>query len=307
MVTAGSKLKNKLVSICILHFNRFYELINTINKIKDSTYSNFELIVVDNNSDYFDSEKLIELHNSITIKRLPQNIGIAAWNEAFRIASGDIILVLDDDSFPEATAVELAVSYFEKKPKASIIAANIFNTRLNDYETKNFNSKPDFFVGCGAFIKRDIFKKIGYFNELIFIYHHELDYCSRCYNEGIDIVFLKNIIIFHNQSKIRNTWKNTDPYISSYRFYHYFISYSIILFQRFSFRYILIYFPKWILNRIIVAFRYRYFKEFFMALNFLGKNFSIILKNRNVLKEGIQKFYRYGNTPFFDHDFFGNK
>jgi len=79
-------LKNKLVSICILHFNRFYELINTINKIKDSTYSNFELIVVDNNSDYFDSEKLIELHNSITIKRLPQNIGIAAWNEAFRIA-----------------------------------------------------------------------------------------------------------------------------------------------------------------------------------------------------------------------------
>lgn len=299
----GVKLNNPLISICILHYNRFDELINTINKIRVSSYSHYEIIVIDNHSDFNGHNKLKELNDNIISRRLPSNKGVSAWNEAFKIAQGEIILVLDDDSYPDINSIELAVRYFEQNENVDIIAANIFNTSMNDYETKNFNPKPDFFVGCGAFIKKEVFNKVGYFNKLIFIYLHELDFCARCYNANLNIVYLKDIIIYHAQNQIRETWKNSNPYKSSFRFYHYFISYSIFLLQRFNLTFILLYLPKWIINRIIVAVRFKYFREFFRALYFLLKNFLRITKNRSALKLKVQKFYRNGNIPFLDHDF----
>jgi len=292
-----------LVTVNILSYNRKDELRNTLKKVYEQDYKNIEIIVVDNASSDGTHEMVKSEFPEVKLIQLEKNIGIAGWNKGFEIAKGDYVLVLDDDSYPEVHTIELAISSFNNK-EISIIAANIFNTRMKDYETKDFNLRPNFFVGCGVFIKRDVIKKVGFFNELIFIYLHELDYCLRCYDKGINIIFQKDIIILHKQNEIRETWKNTNPYKTSFRFYHYLISYSIILIQRFGIRYVLIYLPKWILNRTIVAFRYNYFRELFKGLLFLIKNYEIIIENRIVLKEDIQKFYRYGNIPLLDRDYF---
>ena len=61
------------VSVIIPTFNRFKYLLNTINSVKEQTYSNIEIIVVNDNSkekEYYDYDW--EMHN-IKILHLAEN------------------------------------------------------------------------------------------------------------------------------------------------------------------------------------------------------------------------------------------
>ncbi|HPI36511.1 MAG TPA: glycosyltransferase [Ignavibacteriaceae bacterium] len=292
-----------LVTVNILSFNRIDELRHTLTKVYEQDYKNIEVIVVDNASSDGSPEMVEKEFPSVILIKLDKNIGIAGWNKGFEIAKGEYVLVLDDDSYPEKDATNKSITYFKKNIDVDIIAANIFNNRLKTYETNYFNENPLFFVGCGAYIRKNIINSIGYFNELIFIYLHELDYCLRVYNNNNRIVLLREVVIYHDQDLNRIYWKNNDPYRSSFRFYHYFISYSIILIQRFSYQSMVKYLTKWFFNRLIVAIRFNFLKEFFLALLFLTLNIRKITLNREVVSIQTQQFYNHGNIPLFDKDF----
>jgi len=300
-------MNNTLVSVNILSFNRKDELRNTLQKVFEQDYKNIEVIVVDNASIDGTAKMVQSDFPEAKLISLPKNIGISGWNYALEVASGDYILLLDDDSYPSADSIEKAKLFFERNKSVSIIAAKVINNNSGIIETSSFNERPNFFVGCGAFIKRDVIEKIGGFNQLIFIYLHELDYCVRCYDYGFEIRYVKNVIVYHNLSNERSKWKNEDPFKTSFRFYHYFISYSIFLLQRFYPKYIIIYLPKWIVNRFIIAISYRYFKEFFSAVFHLIKICKKIISGRRVLKETTQHFYNNGNIPFIDPEYFNKK
>ncbi len=300
-------MNNPLVTVNILSFNREDELRHTLTKVFEQDYKNIEVIVVDNASTDGSAEMVEKEFPQVKLVRLKKNIGIAGWNKGFEIAEGDYVLVLDDDSSPDKFAIERAVKIFSKKPTLGIIAAKVYNTRTNHYETSGFRKTPDFFVGCGAFIKKKVFSEIGGFNNQIFIYLHELDYSARTYAAGFKIIYDEEIIIYHNQSKIRKYGKNKDPYYSSFRYYHYSISYSIFLLTHFNTKYVVKYLLKWILNRFIVALSYSFIFDFVKFLFFLLLKSKEFLKYRNPLPLEIQKFYRYGNVAFIDRDYFKKK
>lgn len=303
----AGKLNSEIkVSICILHFNRFSELKESLGMIKKSSYSGYEVIIVDNASPYFDKDQIYHIDKSIRIVQLKSNIGVAAWNKAFEIANGEVLLVLDDDSYPDEHAIDRAIKTLNENSDVDIIAAKIINTRTGLIETEGFAGKPDFFVGCGAFIRRRVFETIGGFNELIFIYLHELDYSARAYDAGFKIKYLPEIKIYHRQSENRKYGKNRNPYFSSFRYYHYSISYSIFLLQKFYCKHIVKYLPKWFLNRLIIAVKFGFYKEFLSALLFVISKFKKIIDVRKTLKPETQKFYRYGNIPYIDQDYLRN-
>lgn len=300
-------MNNTLVSINILSFNRKDELRNTLQKVFEQDYKNIEVIVVDNASTDGTSDMAEKQYPKVKLIKLNKNIGISGWNKGFEIAKGEFVLALDDDSYPAPEAIEKAKIIFEENQSISIIAAKVINTNLGIIETNSFNERPNFFVGCGAFIKRDVIEKIGGFNQLIFIYLHELDYCARCYDYGFEVRYVKDIIVYHNLSDERSKWKNEDPFKTSFRFYHYFISYSIFLLQRFYPKYIIIYLPKWIVNRFIIAISYGYLKEFFNAVFHLITICKKIILGRQILKKTTQHFYRNGNIAFIDPEYFNRK
>lgn len=297
-------MNNPLVSVNILSFNRKDELRNTLQKVSEQDYKNIEIIVVDNASTDSTAKTVQSDFPEVKLISLPDNIGIAGWNRGFEIAEGEYILLLDDDSYPSPNTIRKAISYFENNTSISIIAAKIINTKSGFVETNEFNERPNFFVGCGAFLKKEVYKNVGGFNELIFIYLHELEYCARCYNSGFDIRYVSDIIVYHDQSPNRRKWKNDNPYRTSFRYYHYFISYLIFLLQNFNLKYIIIYLPKWIINRVLVAIVFSYYKEFFKACSHLLRIRRKILEGRKVMKTSVQKFYRNGNIPFIDKDYF---
>jgi GT2 family glycosyltransferase len=296
---------NPLVTINILSFNRRDYLKITLGKVFEQSYKNIEVIVVDNASTDATVEMVKSEFPLVRFIQLKKNIGIAGWNEGFKNAKGEYVLVLDDDSYPEDNTICEGLKKFNNN--IGIIAFNIFNTRINRSETEDFLAKPSHFIGCGALIKKSVIDKVGYFNEDYFIYYHELDYSARCYNKGFQILYVPEIRVIHNQSMLSRGDIDEDPFLSSYRFYHHFISYGIFLIQNFSPRYSVIYLLKWIINRTVVCINHNFYHEYFKAIFNLITRLPEILQNRNVLNYSVQEFYRFGNVPFIEKEIIRNK
>ena len=295
-----------LVTINILSFNRKDELKNTLIKVFEQSYKNIEVIVVDNASSDSTLEMIEQEFPTVNLIKLEKNIGIAGWNEGFKNAKGKYILVLDDDSFPDIDTIANGIEILSNKPEAGIIAFNIRNLRYNFSETKDFPLHPLSFNGCGAIIRKEVIEKVGYYNELIFIYLNELDFSARCYDCDFDIIYEDGISVFHNQSLGSRGNTNSNPFQSGYRYFHFFRSMTIFLVQYFYMKYVLIYLPKWLLNRIIICIKYNFYKEFFKAM----KDILLLLpkiSRKNVLKHEVQERYDFGNFfPLIDRDYFPN-
>lgn len=297
---------NPLVTVNILSCNRRDELKFTLTKVYEQDYKNIEVIVVDNASKDGSPEMVESEFPSVKLILLEKNIGIAGWNEGFKVANGEYVLVLDDDSYPDKNTIFSGIDILKNKPKVGIVAFNIQNTRFNFSETKDFLLNPLSFNGCGALIKIGVIHEIGYYNELIFIYLNELDYSARCYNKGYSIKYVKEIFVFHNQSPNSRSVKIKDPFKSDYRYYHFFMGMMLFLIQYFDLRYTLVFTSKWMLNRLLICIRYNYYQEFFRAVKDVIKVLPRISR-KNILNYDIQSHYNFGNFfALVDRDYFPN-
>lgn len=292
-----------LVSVNILTYNRKSELRNTLNKVYEQDYKNIEVIVVDNASSDGTEEMLKNEFPQVAVIRLDKNIGAPGYNYGFERASGEYILILDDDSYPLEGAIKKGLETISEDEKTGIIAFNVFNTRYKVTETKSFEKFPFSFIGCGALIKKSLLDTIGYYSKDYFLYHNELDLSARAYNAGFNIVYLKEAAVIHNQSELSRGDKPVDPLISKFRYYNMFVSYSIFILQNFDMRRVITEEFKWIINRLIICLKFPYLTVFLKALFFLKKNLLDIMSRRKVLRPEVQKLY-YKKIPFVERDFF---
>ena len=83
------------VSIIIPHYNNFPILDQCLKSLENITYSNVEIIVIDNNS-YDDSfQKVKNNYKNIILKKSPKNLGYAGGcNLGVSFATGDYLLFL---------------------------------------------------------------------------------------------------------------------------------------------------------------------------------------------------------------------
>src|ERR687885_1217665 len=93
-------LENSLVSILICNYNYAQYVKEAIDSALNQTYSNTEVIVIDDGSTD-NSREIIASYGDKIIPILKQNSGQAsAFNVGFAISKGDIICFLDsDDTF----------------------------------------------------------------------------------------------------------------------------------------------------------------------------------------------------------------
>ena len=301
-----TSMNNPLVTVNILSYNRKDELRNTLTKVYEQDYKNIEVILVDNASTDGTPEMVEKEFPNVKLIKLNKNIGIAGWNKGFEAAKGEYVLVLDDDSYTENGAVSEALRMFEKDNKIGVVAFTVYNSTFDFYETNGWSGELFAFVGCGALIDKKKIDEVGYFDENIFLYLHELEFTARFWDAGFKTLFCEKCRAIHSQSlKARGNEKN--PFAGKYRYKHFFRSMSFFLLTKFSFPQCCFVFTKWALNRLIIAVRYFYFRTFLTEFFRVLFSFPNYLKNRKVLKRHTQNFYRYGNVfALVDRDYFPN-
>ena len=133
------------ISVIVTTYNRPKLLKETLDSILNQTYVDFELIVVDNNSNY-DFFKLIESFNDNRIIAYQnENDGIIAVNRNFGIkkSKGQYIAFCDDDDIWVKSKLEIQLRQIEIS-HADIISSNIsiFKDNIKDILIETKAKKP---------------------------------------------------------------------------------------------------------------------------------------------------------------------
>src|SRR3990170_4629146 len=118
-------MKNPLVSVVILTWNRKDDLLETVAELKESTYAPIEIIVVDNGSNDGTQEEINEKFSEVNFIRLEKNVGIAGYNIGMKKARGEYVVLLDSDSFPDRKAIERMVAVFESDSQIGAVAFDV--------------------------------------------------------------------------------------------------------------------------------------------------------------------------------------
>ena len=284
---------NPLVTVNILSYNRKDELRNTLNNVYGQDYKNIEVIVVDNASNDSSAEMVESEFPEVHLIRLKKNIGIAGWNEGFKVAKGEYILVLDDDSYPTEKCIQSAVVCMRLHDRVGVVALPVYNNYYQSFQSTYINKNcPNTFVGCGALIKNSIFKETKYFSEFLFIYEHEIEFSMRVINSGFEITFCNDAVIVHvNAIGNRILKGRTDQRRKFYTSRNY----ILILLQHFSCKYLILFIPQLVFSRLMIALFDHSFYKTFMGFIMAIKYVPAILKIRQPLANEVQQFYNKGN------------
>jgi len=73
---------------------------------------------------------------------------------------------------------------------------------------KYIPSNQDYFSGCCLLIKREVFAKIGLFDERYFFYYEDVDFCLSARNAGFNLGLVQDSVIFHELSSSIGRWSN---------------------------------------------------------------------------------------------------
>ncbi|MCS7097355.1 MAG: glycosyltransferase [Candidatus Methanomethylicia archaeon] len=194
------------VTVNILAYNRKEEVDITLRKILynlEYPKDRYEVIVVDNASTDGTYEMIKTKYPEVKVIRLEKNIGIAGWNEGFKAGKGDYFLVLDDDAYIEGDTllklVNRAIKY-----NANLISMRVVNPYSKEDFTELYPTGLLSFWGCSVLIDRKVIDTIGYYDENIFIWAHELEYSIRLLNSGLIHCYSPDIIAYHMKQTIRD-------------------------------------------------------------------------------------------------------
>jgi GT2 family glycosyltransferase len=187
------------ISVLIVNYNGGDYIRRCLASLVHQTYTNFEVIVVDNNSTDGSIDRLGELPARTRIIRETRNLGFAAGNNrAAREASGRWLALLNPDAEAFPDWLEQLLAAVNARPSHRVVAS--LQISMADEATldgagdcylafgyawrggfgKSVALTPaagECFAPCGAaaFYPRDVFDALGGFDEAFFCYHEDVD------------------------------------------------------------------------------------------------------------------------------------
>ncbi|HBO97408.1 MAG TPA: hypothetical protein DD648_05190 [Candidatus Omnitrophica bacterium] len=219
-----------LVSVVVVNYNGKHYLKDCIDSILSSATAKYEIIIADNHSSD-GSESHIQAafptqSGKIRFLALDKNYGPAkARNEGVKIAKGRYIAFLDNDTKVECNWLNKAIDLFRSDEKIGCIQCKLLlmdqKDRLDyageylghrgflvqraqhkEIDLGQYDQEVEILAAksAGMFIRKDVFKKIGGFDEDYFIYVEETDLGWRSWLLGFKTVFCPGSIVYHKFS-----------------------------------------------------------------------------------------------------------
>lgn len=167
------------VSVIVTTYKRAKLLAETLDSIRAQTYTNFELIVVDNISEDGTREYVTGIADSRVRYFRNANHGVIAVNRNYGIrqAKGRYIAFCDDDDLWLAEKLEQQVKLLEQHidvvlcytQAESFLDDKILAARMNRREVRSNHFfqllRGNFFPNSSVLIRRDVFEELGMLTE----------------------------------------------------------------------------------------------------------------------------------------------
>ena len=235
--------KDQKIAIIIINWKKYDFTLSCIDSVLKSSYKNFKIVLIDNESQK-DLSNEFEKNKNIHIIKNEKNEGFArANNQAIKysIKNGfDYVLLLNNDTIIKydllGSLIKQSNTLNQQIIQPLILnydgskiwnAGGTVNNFFGTFHTlkkgkifKNFKSNScltEWFTGCCVFINTDIFKDIGYFDERFFAYYEDIDFSIRLKKMGYSIALMTDSHLQHYESasskSINKTEGNLSPYV----------------------------------------------------------------------------------------------
>lgn len=230
-----------MISIVIVNYKvkkELFECISSIIKFKSKAL--IEIIVVDNDEEKTIKKDLLSKFPNVKYIPSKKNLGFGAGNNlGVQHADGDYLFFLNPDTLLKPDAIDKLLSFLKKNKNIGIVGPTLLNPKgeeyplqgiseltplrgiigfsfINEYFPKNPVSKKYWQTdvvknktrevynvpGTAFMMKKDLFLKIGGFDEKFFLYFEEMDLCRR-----IRILGYKNYMVA--DSKVIHHWEKS--------------------------------------------------------------------------------------------------
>ena len=217
-----------MISVVIPLYNKEKAIIVTLQSVTAQTYTDYEVIIVDDgstdNSLNVVRERISELNNEKIRVVHKTNGGVSsARNRGIKEAKGEYIALLDGDDLWEPTFLEEQVKLIHDFPQAAMWGVNtafINNGKCWKWEqgmgegfrgyVENYfgTSHNDLFCSSSVVIRKKIFENVGYFDERISS-SEDLDMWYRVILK-YPVVFYDKVLVYYNQDAENRVAYDTD-------------------------------------------------------------------------------------------------
>ena len=194
------------VSVIITTRNRATDLQRTCDVVMQLRPAPNEVLVTADGCTDGTVDMVADKFPEITLIANQTEIGsVASRDRMIRQARSDLVLALDDDSYPEQLdCITRIEPFFEQRPKLAVLH---FPQHTDEYpETlaqTDFGSEhlTRSFANSGAVLRRSIYLEVPGFESRFFHMYEEPDYALQCVAAGYDVLFSPTITIRHRYSR----------------------------------------------------------------------------------------------------------
>jgi O-antigen biosynthesis protein len=199
---------------------------------KKTSYSNFEVILIDNDTTDPDALKAMRSHPVIRLY-LPDPFNFSrANNLGAKHATGEYLVFLNNDTEIMAAQWLDHLLYYSEQPDVGATGALLFHEDgavqhggvvlgirgTADHSMRGFSMQSDGYAGnlsCARevsavtaacmMVRKSIFKELRGFNEHFFTIYQDLDFCLRLRERGLRIIWTPQALLVHHESVSRQT------------------------------------------------------------------------------------------------------
>lgn len=212
-----------LISVIICTYNGSRTLRESLAGLKKVRYPNFETILVDDGS----------RDNSAAIGRefgarviSTENRGLSsARNTGMATASGEIIVYLDDDAYPDADWLYYLAATFRRTGHAAVGGPNlapptdgntaecVTNAPGGPVHVLLTDTVAEHIPGCNMAFRKERLQAIGGFDTAFRVAGDDVDVCWRIQQQGETIGFSPAALVWHHRrNSLRAYWKQQQGY-----------------------------------------------------------------------------------------------
>jgi len=202
------------VTVIITTRNRSVELSHTCRVLREMNPPPLEFLITADGctDDTVEMVKVVLPAAKLIINEVGKG-SVASRDRMMRVAKGDLVLALDDDSNPEQSdCLNHIVRMFQSNHKLAIVH---FPQRTDEYPQTL--TQTDFglsrltrsFANSGAVLRRSVYLELPGFEPKFFHMYEEPDYALQCVASGYDVLFTPVVTIRHHYSSAtRSTIRN---------------------------------------------------------------------------------------------------
>lgn len=212
----------KKLAIIIINWNSFELTTDTLSALERCTFSDFDVILVDNGSTDGSKQKLEADFPAIIHLSSPVNIGFTGGNNlgiryALEKDYAYVMLLNNDvdvdsgfleplmkrmDANPEMGAIQPLIMYHHNRQLVWNAGGQyqqwlgVSKTLSERLSTDDFR-QTDWITGCAFMIKAGVLREVGMLEEKYFIYHEDVDLSLRIKRAGYSLWIEPASVIYH--------------------------------------------------------------------------------------------------------------